>query len=92
MGKQTNRTFRSVAKKNKIKIIEAYPTIGIQIKAGNDTIEKCFIIQEGTTGQIHLFGWKPKLLKARNILVFERMINCNGFLAEQRKNLIQIRK
>lgn len=63
-----------------------FSSIGVKFKTKNGIIEKCFLIQEGTTGQINIFCWKPKIFKSKSILVFKKMYDCENFIEQQRIN------
>jgi hypothetical protein len=67
-------------------IYPGYSSIGVKFKTKNGMIEKCFLIQEGTTGQINIFGWKPKIFKSKTILVYKKMYDCGNFIEQQRIN------
>ena len=69
----------------KIAIYPGGSTIGVRFKIEDGSIEKCFNIQEGTTGQVNIFGWRPHIYKAKNILVYKRMSDCTGFIENQMK-------
>lgn len=70
----------------KILIYPGWSTIGAKFKTRAGVVEKCFVIQEGTTGSIRLFGWRPHLFKAKNKMVYKKIIDCEGFIQLQRKN------
>jgi hypothetical protein len=70
-------------------IYPGWSSIGVKFKTSNGTFEKCFYIQEGTLGQIYFFGWRPKVFKARNILVYKKMYDCSGFIEQQKKECDQ---
>ncbi|MBX7225661.1 MAG: hypothetical protein K1X55_06505 [Chitinophagales bacterium] len=59
--------------------------IGVRCKTNNGLVEKCFLIQEGTTGQINIFGWRPKVFKSKQKLKYKGTYDCNGFVEEQKK-------
>jgi hypothetical protein len=61
-------------------------SIGVILQAKTGEVEKCFRIQEGTTGQLNLFGWRPTVYKPKKILVYRKMSDCAGFIELQRKN------
>ncbi len=66
----------------------SYPghsSVGVRFKSDTGFVEKCFLIQEGTTGQVNLFGWRPKLFKSKMKLVYKKMFDCNGFVESQKK-------
>jgi hypothetical protein len=67
----------------KISIYPNWFVIGMKI---SDRSEYCFYIQQGTTGKIDLFGWKPRLLHMKNHLIYKRMYNCPSFMETQKKN------
>ncbi|KAB1155518.1 hypothetical protein [Flavobacterium luteum] len=71
---------------NKIAIYPSWTIIGVKFKTKKRIVEKCFSIQIGTTGTIHLLGWKPALFKTKNRLVYKKCYDCNGFIALQKLN------
>lgn len=60
--------------------------IGVKFKTKKGIVENCFLLQEGTTGQVNIFGWRPKLSKAKKILVYKKMYECKGFIETQKSN------
>lgn len=74
---------------NKIMIYPGWSIIGVKFKTNGGVTEKCFSIQEGTTGTIKIFGWKPHLFKAKNKLVYRKMSDCEGFIEQQQANCNQ---
>lgn len=70
----------------KIQIYPGNSAIGVKFKTGNEIIEKCFMIQEGKTGQVKFFKWRLKLFKAKNVLVYKKMYDCKGFIETQKSN------
>lgn len=72
-------------------IFPGHSTIGVRFKTPKGVIEKCFLIQEGITGQINIFGWKPKLKKSKMILVYKTMFDCDNFIYEQKSNCRNIK-
>ena len=71
---------------NKIAIYPSWSIIGVKFRTKNRTVEKCFSIQQGTTGKINFFGWKPTLFKMKNRLVYRKSYDCKGFIAQQKLN------
>jgi hypothetical protein len=71
---------------NKILIYPGHSTIGAKFRTKNGTVEKCFLIQEGTTGNIKIFKWRFHLFNSRNKLVYEKMYNCDGFVDRERQS------
>lgn len=67
----------------KIAIYPGGSTIGVIFISKGEIKEYCFSIQEGTTGQVNIFGWRPKLFKAKNILVYKKLSECPGFVVKQ---------
>lgn len=67
-------------------IYPGYTSIGVKFKTKDGIAEKCFLIQEGTTGQVNILGWKPKLFKSKPTLVYRKMFNCDNFIEQQKKN------
>ena len=72
----------------KIAIYPGSSSIGVKFKTENGIIEKCFLIQEGTTGQANIFGWRPKLSKEKKVLVYKKMYEYNGFIEIQKSNCL----
>jgi hypothetical protein len=70
---------------NKPAIYPGWAVIGAKFNTRFGSIEKCFYLQEGTMGTLHVFGWKPHLFKSRNILMLKRVAYCEGFIEEQEK-------
>lgn len=70
----------------KITIYPGSSAIGIKLITQTGVIEKCFSLKEGTTGQVNLFGWRPKLFKAKQKLIYHRMYDCKGFIEQQKLN------
>lgn len=67
-------------------IYPGHSSIGVRLKTDTGIVEKCFLIQEGTTGQVNFFGWRPKLFKSKVKLVYKKMFDCNGFIETQKEN------
>jgi hypothetical protein len=70
----------------KAAIYPGYSSIGVKFKTKNGVVEKCFLIQEGTTGQVNILGWKPKLCKSKNKLVYKKIFDCKNFIEQQKTN------
>ena len=70
----------------KIAIYPGSSSIGIILKSGEKWAEKCFHIQEGTIGRLNILGWRPRISKSKNILIYKKMYDCVGFVDEQKKN------
>lgn len=70
----------------KIAIYPGWSSVGGRFITKKGIVEKCFKIQEGTTGQINIFGWQPKIFKSKMKLVYKKMYDCDGFIDEQKKN------
>ena len=71
---------------NKIAIYPSWTIIGVKFKTKNGTVERCFSIQQGTTGKVNFFGWKPTLFKMKNRLVYKKCYDCKGFIEQQKLN------
>lgn len=67
-------------------IYPGHSTIGVKFRTKNGIVEKCFLVQEGTTGQINILGWEPKIFKSKKILIYEKMYNCENFIEQQKMN------
>ncbi len=68
----------------KAAIYPGWSSIGVKFRTKKGIIEKCFLIQEGTTGQINFIGWKPKIFKPKKILVYKKMYDCEKFIEQQK--------
>lgn len=77
---------------NKIAIYPGWSIIGVKFKTASGLVEMCFSIQKGTTGTIKIFGWKPKVARMKNKLVFKKMYDCVGFVEEQKRNCLKNEK
>lgn len=67
-------------------IYPGHSSIGVKFRTNKGIVERCFLIQEGTTGQINLLGWRPKISKEKKILVYKKMYEYNGFIELQKLN------
>lgn len=76
----------------KIAIYPGQLVIGAVFQTKQGEVEKCFHIRQGTTGQVNLFGWHPKLLKSKNELRYIKMMDCKGFVALQEANCREMRR
>ena len=74
---------------NKIAIYPGWSIVGVIFKTDAGLAEKCFSIQKGTTGTINILGWRPKISRTKNKLVYKIMYNCPGFIDEQKKNCVK---
>lgn len=70
----------------KISIYPGWSTIGIKFITKKGEVEKCISIQEGTTGQVEILGWRPKLSKEKHKLIYKKMFDCKGFIELQKFN------
>ncbi|MFT3682057.1 MAG: hypothetical protein QM791_17410 [Ferruginibacter sp.] len=68
----------------KISIYPGWVVIGAKFKTEQGITEKCFHLQQGTTGNINIFGWKAHLFKRQHKLVYKKMYTCDGFIEKQR--------
>jgi hypothetical protein len=75
----------------KISIYPGWSDIGAVFQTKEGEVEKCFHIQVGTTGQVNLFGWHPKLRKSKKELRYIKMNDCKGFVAQQEVNCREMR-
>ena len=66
-------------------IYPGWSIIGVKFRSKGQVLEKCFHFQEGTTGTINIFGWRPHVLRMRNLLIYKRMFDCPGFIIRQRE-------
>ena len=76
----------------KIAIYPGWTNIGAKFKSPSGVKEKCFSIQMGTTGTVNIFGWKPKLCKEKNSLVYKKMFDNAGFIDRQKQNCAELIK
>jgi hypothetical protein len=65
-------------------IYPGHSTIGVKFNTKNGIVEKCFLIQEGTTGQVNILGYRPKLYQTKKILVYKKMYYCKDFIEQQK--------
>ena len=70
----------------KVAIYPGHSSIGVKFRTKNGIVEKCFLVQEGTTGQINILGWKPKIFKSKKILIYEKMYDSENFIEQQKIN------
>lgn len=70
---------------NKVAIYPGASTIGIVFQMKNDVVEKCYRVQEGTTGQPNIFGWRPAMFKPKMKLIFKGSSDCTGFIQKQKR-------
>jgi hypothetical protein len=75
----------------KAAIYPGHSSIGVKFKTENGIVEKCFLIQEGTTGQVNILGWRIQLFKSKKILLYKKMYNCENFIQQQKMNCDSIR-
>ena len=76
----------------KISIYPGWTIIGAIFKTKKGLVEKCFYIQEGTTGSIKIFNWQFPFFKMKNKLIYKKMYDQTGFIEQQKKNCIDINK
>jgi hypothetical protein len=74
---------------NKLAIFPGRSSIGVKFKTNSGIKEKCFSIQEGTTGQINILGWRPKISKSKYILSYKNTYDCEGFIEIQKQKCNQ---
>ena len=72
--------------KNQLKsaIYPGWSIISVKFRTKKGIIEKCILIQEGTTGQLNVLGWRPKLFKSEQVLVYKKMFNCKNFIEKNK--------
>lgn len=68
----------------KLSIYPGHSAVGVRFKTKNGIVEKCFVVQEGSTGTINFFGWHPHLIRYKWKLVYKRMRDCKGFVEQQK--------
>jgi hypothetical protein len=64
---------------DKISIYPGFSTIGVRMKTKSGITEKCYTIQEGTTGYVRIFSWRLNLFKSRMKLFYHTMRDCGRF-------------
>ncbi len=69
----------------KLDIWPGHSTIGLRWHARGRVLERCWGVQEGIPGTINLFGWRPRVRKAREHLKYKSARECAGFVDEQKK-------
>ena len=69
----------------KLDIWPGHSTIALRVIIDGDEHERCYSVQEGIPGTIHLFGWRPRVRKNREHLKLKRVHDCPGFVAQQRR-------
>ncbi len=74
---------------NKPAIFPGRSSLGVKFKTNSGIQEKCFSIQEGTTGQINILGWRPKTSKSKNVLSYRNIYDCEGFIEIQKQKCNQ---
>lgn len=70
---------------DKLDLWPGHSTIGMRWHARGQVIERCWSVQEGIPGTLHLFGWRPNVRKTREHLKYMGARRCAGFVEEQRK-------
>ncbi|NVO18943.1 MAG: hypothetical protein HXX13_04550 [Bacteroidetes bacterium] len=70
-------------------IYPGWAIIGACFNTRDGIKEECFYIQEGTLGNLWLFGWHPHLFKPKNILTFKKHYQSEGFVHQQNQNCEQ---
>lgn len=75
----------------KLDIWPGYSTIGMRWRVDGQLEERCWGVQEGRPGTINLFGWRPKVRKNKQVLVFKKAYVCAGYVGEQRRHCAQPR-
>lgn len=74
---------------NHISIYPGWFTVGAIFQTKNGIKERAFTVQEGKTGNIHLFKWRFHMFKSKNVLVYKHMKEIPGFVQIQRWNCLQ---
>jgi hypothetical protein len=70
---------------NKLDIWPGHSNIGVRWHARGQVFERCWMVQEGITGAMNLFGWRPHVRKDREHLKYKRALKCPGFVEDQRR-------
>lgn len=71
---------------SKIAIWPGHSTVGLRVVINGIEHERCYRVQEGIPGTIHLFRWRPHLRKNKEHLKYLGAEECPGFVDEQRRN------
>ena len=71
---------------NKILIYPGHSSVGAKFKTKNGIFEKCFLIQQGTTGDVKIFKWRFHLFKYKDKLVYKKIYDCEGFIDRENEN------
>jgi len=74
----------------KLDIWPGHSTIGLRWRVNGQLVERCWGVQEGRPGTINLFGWRPKVRKNKQVLVFKKAYACTGFVEEQRQHCARL--
>lgn len=61
-----------------------YATVGLRVRMSRGVLERCYFLQEGRTGTIDLWGWRPRVWRSREQLKYRKASACEGFSREQR--------
>ena len=63
-------------------------TLGVVFRTkegrGEDNVERCYTIQGGRMGTLNIFGWRPRIRRARDDLKLISVHSCPGFVEAQR--------
>lgn len=70
----------------KVLIYPGKSAVGVKFKTKSGIVEKCFLIQNGTLGNVHLFKWQFHFFKPKDKLVYKKMYDCNGFIEREKEN------
>ncbi len=70
-------------------IYPGWTTIGVVFKTKNGSVERCFTLENGTTGQVNILGWRPKIFKSKIKIIYKKMTECEGFIEIQKANCIK---
>ena len=70
----------------KIDIWPGHSTIGLRVILDGSERERCYGVQEGIPGVIHLFGGRMQARRNREQLKLKRIRECPGFVEEQRRH------
>lgn len=71
---------------NKAAIWPGLSTIGMRWKQHDRVLERCWAVQEGIPGTINLFGWRPRVRRAREHLKYKGASECTGFVEAQKEH------
>lgn len=75
----------------KLDIWPGHSNIGLRWHGRGRVMERCWSVQEGRPGTLHLFGWRPHVRKDRQQLKYKKAQRCPGFVEQQRRYCEQLK-